>query len=370
MEAHSISVYGEDGLTAVFVDPTSGEELKQAVLQNGGYKLTIVDLNWIPEEAGELTTFEVKPIIYLLDAEGTRTDLEVPAFAVNVPKTAITVTSPDVSAPVEVDSASSTLTITGTVESNTPTRLFWQGEEYTSAIEAETGAFTIEAPLVAGQAEYTLSATLARHGNISIPITLNSVVSELGVTMDALPSSVSGDTVTVTGKTEAGATVAAEGTGAGEVTLNADGTFSFTAQLAEAGYGLLDYTVTAQAGGRTGTAEFSLLRTPEIDAYSRKAQIFEYRTVLRNPNDSKGKIFRLDGTVESVEKVSDYQQLVIVHVDGDEDKPVTLDYFSGSELTTGRSYRFFADANGNVEETDSTPKMPRLNAWFAGRNEN
>ena len=91
-------------------------------------------------------------------------------------------------------------------------------------------------------------------------------------------------------------------------------------------------------------------------------------TVLRNPNESKGKIYRLDATVKSVEKVSEYHQVVLVHVDGDSSKPVTLDYFSNSTLSEGKSYRFFADANGNTEETDSAPKMPRMNAWFAGRN--
>ncbi|MGI6150668.1 MAG: hypothetical protein ACOYIR_01790 [Christensenellales bacterium] len=367
MDAHTITVYGTDGHAVVFVDPISGAELKQAVLQNGGYKLTVVDLNWIPEEAGDLTTFDVTPIIYLLDPEGNRTDLEVPSFTVNVPKTEIAVTSPDVSAPVVVESTASTLTITGTVEPGTPTRIFWEDEEYTAAIDSETGAFTIEVPLTAEKADYTLKATLARHGDVAIPITLETVISELEVTIDELPSSVTENTVAISGKTEAGAKVTVEGSGAGEVTVNADGTFSFTADLTNAGYGLKDFTVTAEIGGRTGTAAFTLLRAPEIDAYSRKAQVFEYRTVLRNPNDSKGKIYRLDATVKSSEKISDYHQVVLVHVDGDSDKPVALDYFSNSELTAGKSYRFFADANGNTEETDTAPKMPRMNAWFAGR---
>ncbi len=368
MEAHSITVYGADGLTVVFADPTTGAELKQAVLQNGGYKLTIVDLNWIPEDAGDLTTFDVKPVIYLLDAEGNRTDLEVPGFTVNVPPTAVTVTAPDVSAPVSVESTAATLTITGTVEADTPTRLFWEGEEYTSAIDTATGAFTIEAPLTPGKTDYTLKAALTRHGDVSVAVTLESVVSELAVTIDQLPATVTEDAVPVSGKTEAGATVTVTGPGAGEVTVNGDGTFSFTADLANAGYGLAEFTVTAESGGRKDTADFSLLRTPEIDAYSRKAQVFDYKNVLRNPNDSKGKIFRLDATVQSSEKLSEYHQVVLVHVDGDSQKPVTLDYFSNTELSAGKSYRFFADANGNTEETDSAPKMPRMNAWFAGRN--
>lgn len=368
MDAHSITVYGADGLTVVFADPTTGAELKQAVLQNGGYKLTIVDLNWIPENAGDLTTFEVTPVIYLLDAEGNRTDLEAPGFTVNVPPTAVTVTAPDVSAPVSVESTASTLTITGTVEADTPTRLFWEGEEYTSAIDTATGAFTIEAPLTPGKADYTLKATLTRHRDVSVAVTLESVVSELAVTIDQLPASVTEDTVPISGKTEAGATVTVTGPGAGEVTVNDDGTFSFTANLASTGYGLAEFTVTAESGGRKGTADFSLLRTPEIDAYSRKAQVFEYKTVLRNPNDSKGKIFRLDATVQSSEKLSEYHQVVLVYVDGDSNKPVTLDYFSNTELSAGKSYRFFADANGNTEETAAAPKMPRMNAWFAGRN--
>jgi len=368
MEAHTITVFGEDGLTAVFVDPATGSVLKQAVLQNGGYKLTVVDLNWIPEEAGDLSTFEVTPVIYLLDAEGNRTDLEVPAFAVNVPKTQLTVDSPDVSAPVTVESGAAALTISGSVEPGTPTRLFWEGEEYTAAIDAETGAFTIEAPLAEGKTEYTLKATLARHGDAVIPVTLNVVVSALEVSVDELPSSVTEDSLAITGRTAAGAKVTVEGPVSGEVTVGDDGAFRFTADLKDAGYGLVEYTVSAELNGRTGSAAFTLLRTPEIDAYSRKAQVFEYRTVLRNPNDSKGKIYRLDGTVQSVEKVSDFHQVVLIYVDGDRDKPVTLDYFSNSQLVEGRSYRFFADANGNTEETDTAPKMPRMNCWFAGRN--
>lgn len=368
MDAHSITVYGTDGYTVVFADPATGAVLKQAVLQNGGYKLTVVDLNWIPEEAGALATFDVTPVIYLLDLEGNRIDLDVPTFTVNVPKTAIEVSDPDLSAPVTVESNATTLTIAGTVEAGTPTRLFWDDVEYTSAIDAETGIFFIDVPLTAGKTEYALKATLARHADVVIPVTLDVVVSDLTVAVDQLPATVTEDSVAVSGRTEAGAKVTVEGTGAGEVTVNADGSFSFTADLTNAGYGLKDYTVTAEANGRTGTATFTLLRTPEIDAYSRKAQVFEYKTVLRNPNDSKGKIYRLDATVKSVEKVSEYHQVVLVHVDGDSSKPVTLDYFSNSTLSEGKSYRFFADANGNTEETDSAPKMPRMNAWFAGRN--
>jgi len=366
MAAHSITVYGEDGETAVFYDPSTGEELKRAVLQNGGYKLTIVDLNWIPEDPGEENTMEIKPRIVLIDAEGKENELDVPGFFVAVPQTELTVTSPDLSAAVTAEG--NTLTITGTVQADTPTRLFWGEEEITACIDTATGSFTYEAALD-GSTEYQLSAALSRHGRNTLTIHVEgaSAPAELSLTLGELPSSTENDTQMISGISEPGATISVDGLISGSVKSDDSGSFSFVADLSS-GYGVHTYTITAAIGERTASVACSILRTPEIDAYSRKAQIFEYRTVLRNPNDSKGKIYRIDGTVGSVEQAEEGHQIVLFYADGDRDQPVLLDYYSTSTLREGTEYRVFADANGNTEETENQPKMPRMNAWFAGRN--
>ena len=375
MTAHSITVYGPDGDTAVFYDPTTGAELKRAVLQNGGYKLTIVDLNWIPDEPGDAETMEIKPRVTLIDSENNETELDVPAFTIAVPQAALTVTSPDVSAPVTP--AGETLAITGSVEAGSATRLLWGEEDITSCIDSATGAFTYEAALD-GSAQYTLTAVYARHRNAVVTIdiaqgqqgegteTSAPSAGSLEVTVGTLPSSTENDTQMISGTVPAGSTVTVDGPVSGEITTTEGGSFSFVADLSS-GYGIHTYTINATFGTESGSATCSILRTPEIDAYSRKAQIFEYATVLKNPNDSKGKIYRLDGTVQSVEQIESGHQQVLFYVGDDSSQPVLLDYFSNSTLKVGSTYRVFADANGNTEETDSQPKMPRMNAWFAGR---
>ena len=46
-------------------------------------------------------------------------------------------------------------------------------------------------------------------------------------------------------------------------------------------------------------------------------------------------------------------QILTIYNEGNEDEPVRLYYFSDTTLSVGTEYRFFADANGNTELTET-----------------
>lgn len=181
------------------------------------------------------------------------------------------------------------------------------------------------------------------------------------LTVDDLPEVSDETTMRVTGMTEPGAQVTVDGEIEGDVTVEESGKYAFTAVVGES-YGVKTYTITATVGDVSSnqspwTSGGSLRWTPIPAA----PQVLDYKHVLRNPNDSKGKIFRIDGTVQTVTEEGN-RQVILFYVDNDSDKPVTLDYYGTATLAEGEEYQASsADANGNTED----PKMPRMNAWFA-----
>ncbi len=362
--AHSITVYGPDGSTVEFIDPSTGENLMTATMENGGYRLTVVDLNWIPNDASDLTVITVTPVIYVTEPEGVRTQVTSPSFNVPVPETSLSLTSPDISAPVVAEG--NTLTLTGTVGANVPVQLLWNDQDISSGIDSSTGMFIAEVPLTEGVYTYELRAKLARHSDAVLTVEIDQT--ERTIELTALPSvsKTEEDETTVSGSTEAGATVTVDGAVSGDVTVNSDGSFSFTADLSS-GYGVHPYVINAQSGNGSAVLTVNIVHEPDIDEYSRHAQVFDYSNVYNNPTDTRGIAYQVEGTLASVEQ-ADLYQILTIYNEGNEDEPVRLYYFSDTTLSVGTEYRFFADANGNTELTETEGRMPLMNAWYASRN--
>lgn len=359
MNAHSIIVYGTDGDTVVFYDPSTGEELKSAVITNGGYKLTIVDLNWIPLEAGSQTEIQVKPLVSVFAADGTETRLDVEAFTVAVPATMLELTSSEVGAPLEVTTADSVITITGNTEAGTPTRLFWNGEEITASIDSATGIFIADVPITPAEVtEYELKATMDRHSDAVIAIKLNVTVAEVALEVTGPTGPVEEENGSVSGKTEVGAVVTVAGTGAGKVTVNADGSFSFPVDLT-ARYGTFRYEVSATLNGVTSSKSFAVIHAPGNDEYIRSAQVVDYNNILTNPN-TQGILYEIKGEVTAIDKSNADYQVVSMNVDGDENKPITIHYYSTTELKTKKTYKLFGFADGTTEDGS----MPKVDSWY------
>ncbi len=356
MPAHKISVYGKDGDTVFYKDV--GEK---RTIQNGGWALTIVDLNWVPEEPDpSAETIEVIPQVSIISQEdGTETPVELPAITVAVEKAELSLSQPQAEDLNAIPLSGEEFTISGKVEAGTPTRLYLGEEEITSLIGSD-GSFTYTGKVEGyGTFAYELRATLSRHRENTIPLTFVRERAEVTLTVDDLPEVSDETTMRVTGMTEPGAQVTVDGEIEGDVTVEESGKYAFTAVVGES-YGVKTYTITATVGDVSSTQSVDIRRVPEVDSYSRSAQVLDYKHVLRNPNDSKGKIFRIDGTVQTVTEEGN-RQVILFYVDNDSDKPVTLDYYGTATLAEGEEYRIFCDANGNTEE----PKMPRMNAWFA-----
>lgn len=361
--AHTITVYGEDGSTVEFIDPTTGETLQTATMENGGYRLTVVDLNWIPDDASDLSVISVTPVIYVTPPEGERTQITAQSFNITIPTLTLNLTEPDLAAPVQVEG--DTLTLSGTVDAGSPVQLYWNGQSLDAQLDTATGTFAAQAPISADVSSYELRARLARHADAVVTIELDRTVTNIELSATASAASTQDAQVTISGTTEAGATVTVDGTVSGDVTVNADGTFSFTADLSS-GYGIHDFVINASSSNGSATQTVSVIHSPDIDEYSRHAQEFDYSRVYNNPTDTKGITYLVKGTVASIEQADGYQ-IVIVNADGDESKKVMLYYFSDSILSEGTSYSFFADANGNTELTEDSGRMPMMNAWYASR---
>ncbi|QGX91310.1 BapA prefix-like domain-containing protein [Tatumella sp. TA1] len=173
--------------------------------------------------------------------------------------TPVTVTAHDTTAPAQpsdVQVSGDGVTVTGKAEAGSTVAIKdANGNTLGSTTVGNDGTFTLTLPTAQtnGQTLSVISTDPA--GNASTPVT----VTAHDTTAPAQPSDVqvSGDGVTVTGKAEAGSTVAikdTDGTTLGSATVAADGTFKATLDPAQTNGQTLSVTATDTAGNPSSAA--------------------------------------------------------------------------------------------------------------------
>ena len=173
--------------------------------------------------------------------------------------TPVTVTAHDTTAPAQpsdIQVSGDGVTVTGKAEAGSTVAIKdANGNTLGSTTVGNDGTFTLTLPTAQtnGQTLSVISTDPA--GNASTPVT----VTAHDTTAPAQPSDVqvSGDGVTVTGKAEAGSTVAikdTDGTTLGSATVAADGTFKATLDPAQTNGQTLSVTATDTAGNPSSAA--------------------------------------------------------------------------------------------------------------------
>ena len=172
------------------------------------------------------------------DRQGNQEDAQTATFKVDATTPTATITSPADGSTV----AQSPVTITGKVSPGMQVSVGSQ-----TATVSGTGDFTVNVPLVEGAQTITLTVTSVSGnvGQAQLRLTLDTKPPVLTFTEPKIYSTVMTQQITVSGKTEAGATVTVAGS---PVSVGADGSFSVKYMFTKEGLNVIEITATDPAG--------------------------------------------------------------------------------------------------------------------------
>ncbi|MGI6175368.1 MAG: hypothetical protein ACOYJC_04220 [Christensenellales bacterium] len=177
--------------------------------------------------------------------------------------------------------------------------------------------------------------------------------------LPALPKEVDTETIEITGNHDPQATLTTTAVLEGALTSNADGAFAFKAKLK---FGLNAFTITVSLDdGAETVRHVEISRKPEINSYTRVAQVMDYERIIYN-NDKltdMNMIFLCAGTIVEIQDTEDATlQKVIMRVEDSEDDRLVIDYHGRGQLKEGAAYRIFAHVDG------MEGGFPRMSGWF------
>jgi hypothetical protein len=366
-----ITVYAKTGSHLRF---TAGSLVKDGddLIVTDGKKSMIVDAEiFMPTEPVDSASLNIYPDIVVIGKDGTEEKVEfVEPIVIEVPSIGLTLTAPV--SPFET--ATSDITISGTVDDTTAS-VFVGDNQFTVD---ETGGFsgtyslsaegpstiTVEARKngyqIARQTitvNYTASTTTGSNGNDGTTQPVSAVTGTPSFDFaDDQSRRTTEATITVKGTAQSGAALSVTGVElSNPVTVNSDGTFSFTVKLDEVG--LYTAAVSSNLNGTVGTRTIYLERNhADKDAYIEGAHMLDYQYLIDAPNHEQA--YELVGKVAEVIQTSPFVIAKVTTQDGD----VLFYYYSGIasvEANDGKTYEIYGDPNG--KDANGTPI---LYAWY------
>lgn len=365
-----ITVYAKTGSRLRFTAGSLVREGDDLIVTEGKKSMIVNEDVFMPTEPVDSASLNIYPDIVVIGKDGTEEKVEfLEPIVIEVPSIGLTITSP--ASPYETTSPD--VTVSGTVDDNTASVFVGDNQFTVDETGGFSGTYSLNAEgantiivearkngyQIARQtitANYTAStAGSSGNGNTAQPVSAVTGTPTFDFADDQSRRTTEAS-LTVKGTAQSGTALSVTGVElSNPVTVNSDGTFSFTVKMDKVG--LYTATVSSNLNGSVGTRTIYLERShADKNAYIEGVHAFDYKYVTDAPFHEKA--YELVGKVAEVIQTSPFVIAKINTPDGD----VLFYYYSGIasvEVGDGKTYEIYGDPYG--KDANGTPI---LYAWY------
>lgn len=338
---HRITFYGKDGEVVLVDNPR-----RSLPIQNGKAELMLNDESYITDDLTEdkvTVSLEAK----IIPPEGKERLVTIQPYSIDVPMAPLKIVLPAEQS-VTTNEDSMLIKIKVTPGSK---RVLIGGSNVTDKVNAEGFVSTTMAINPSGVNTILIVVETAKHRRNNFELKINRPVMDVPILLEKPEdNSTSGNTIVISGSTQAGATITTDAPLSGKVTMEASGLFRFTAKLKRWGWNTISITATSQSG-LTSTMVHKVNRVPQLASYTGKAwkalDNFDYITT--SAEALIGQVVKLEGMiVKKLEsEVSDYY-LFNIGQPG-QTKLLVVEYSKEDGLKADQYYNIYADINGTLD---------------------
>ncbi len=358
-----VSVYAASGTRLMFVTAQDAHQ-EVTVGTDGVVNFNVPSSCLMSSEPVDGSVYSATPLVYMLNDDGTQTQVRIGSVQLDVPALDIVYATP-----ADVSAEDGVVTISGSV-AQIDAVITVGGE---TALVGADGSFSISIPfLQSGSFDVIAEARMGGYqiNRMVFHVTVTTVAAgdapiqlpyEYGDSTYNQRVKNSVDTVSVWGKVPIGYSLSVSCASeyvsfAAEPTVDETGLFRFDAVLSQAG----DYVLTLTAsspGGASYTRDIHVQRAPDWASYIEGAWATDYNAFTR-PSD---RAYEVKGTVTSVVEDGDSLIVTIELADGN---TIELQYYNhystAGALTVGKSYnRIYGHPLGL-----NGSGVPRFFVWF------
>lgn len=337
---HAVTIFGEDGET-VFI-----KELKQSyVILGGQVRIVLADDQWIPKTSlGTEEEVEVQLTPYISSKNGEQRFLFPVKFGVKVPASTLNLIRP---AKERVQVTTSMYAIR--LQVSPGSKVIFAGRDVSDLVDKEGQLLQnvdVE-PIGDNVFPVTVTAPGCRASRTDIILNRPEQDIALEIAQDTTENSTKSN-VQINGQVQPGATLVVESPIQGSLSIDENGTFSFTANLTRIGENTI-FLRAKMEGKKDSVISHQIHYLPGVAEYTRKAWALDYKTFLTNYITWQGRIFECKGTIQ--EQLSNDPIIYLMNVSkGETAQLITLELSTGESLNVGASYRIYADVNGEYEQ--------------------
>ncbi|MDL2234971.1 hypothetical protein LJC07_02315 [Christensenellaceae bacterium OttesenSCG-928-L17] len=309
---------------------------------------------FLPDEPVEAATAQMVPDIIITTPKGEEYQVEIPPITVNIPAINLSVTSPESE---QVTVSRNIVNFTGTVDQpDADVRI--EG----LALEVDESGNFAGAFELPGFGTHTVTLTAQKNGyqiaKKSITLEYVQSVANLSIDRGTIRANESG-LATIKGTIDAGATMAVSGPDGvvlGTPTVDASGSFSFTAQMEKTGFYEITCAVTKDGSTITDTVitEFA----PDYTTYTAAVHKLAYSRMINETKHTGS--YKCIGTVTEIYNSGNYDLAKLVTSDGEEMIFEYRNNVAEVALNDGKTYNLYADYVG----IDPEYNLPRVYAWY------
>lgn len=348
---HSVVFYGRDG------DQIYLPEMDRSLSISGGVaRMDIADSDWFDNQVTDIEYADVTLSPMLITEKGTKTQLPLLNFQVEVPDAPLNVSSP-ASDRVTVVTSVYPLTL-NVVPGST---VFVNGQDVTGSIDRSGLLSTNVSVQPIGDNLVTLIVRTPSHRETRRELVLFRQKYDIELELDTTVSDRSPSrTMAVTGKAEPGSMISVD-TDYMEDSLDVDldtGRFSFIARFSTVGENVVRFRASKE-GKQDAVISFTVDYLPSLAEYSAKAWAMDYSQLKLMYEQWNGRVFKCIG--ELVDVFTDDEKSYLVLDVGDETQQQLLileNRTSTTSPTLGRRYVAYADVSGqHMYKSQYYPKL-------------
>ena len=360
---YNVTVRADEGTILVY-ETSNGQQFEHQVPHKNGVTFTVSVPDLLPVEPIEGTTCEVTPKVYIKEADGTLTPIEIAPQTIDVPPLEFTFDTPD---SFEAEN--------GNVEIRGRIRQDQRNAEITINNEPVTvnddGSFLYQKKMDKG--EYTLDLLAKLGGHTIYRKSFNATVKKILTAEEivVIPKSFVTralnveDSIRVNGTVPKGTVISVvsqdpEFSLKSQPEVEEGGSFSFEVNLPEAAKAYPFTIVATLSDGTVYERPFCVERPPVYSEYVQSVWAENYEEMLKPVHVTDKRGFKMTGTIEEIIYNEDYLLAKMALSDG---SVIEIEYHNhystASELTVGERYTMYGYSLGTNDEG-----MLRMFIWF------